>query len=109
MWTFAGNFSDGYRHFFQSTFTQQDPILILVDSEKKYLDDDIRLHLGDARAFYFGKFWGEGREKINFEKNLGGLPVQFNEAPKRVKFDQEKTINHSVINRYRGCMSSKFF
>uniref|UniRef100_A0A914CT43 LTD domain-containing protein n=1 Tax=Acrobeloides nanus TaxID=290746 RepID=A0A914CT43_9BILA len=55
MWTFAGNFSDGYRHFFQSTFTQQDPILVLVDSEKKYLDDDIRLHLADARAFYFAK------------------------------------------------------
>uniref|UniRef100_A0A914CDD6 Uncharacterized protein n=1 Tax=Acrobeloides nanus TaxID=290746 RepID=A0A914CDD6_9BILA len=88
VWTFAGNFSDGYRHFFQSTFTQQDPILILVDSEKKYLDDDIRLHLGDARAFYFG-----------------GLPVQVNEGPKRVKFP-ETTINHSVINRYRGCMSN---
>uniref|UniRef100_A0A914CTE9 Laminin G domain-containing protein n=1 Tax=Acrobeloides nanus TaxID=290746 RepID=A0A914CTE9_9BILA len=82
MWTFAGNFSDGYRHFFQSTFTQQDPILVLVDSEKKYLDDEIRLHLADARAFYFG-----------------GLPIQ----SKPAKFVHETTINHY----YRGCMSTQ--
>lgn len=105
VYLFVNNNDYLYRHFFQSTFTRGAPILILVDSEQKYLDNDIRMHLGDARGFYFGKAF------VCFLNGiiLGGLPIQVVDKPRPTKFQLvESTINHSVINRYRGCMSSMF-
>lgn len=89
VFTFPGNFSDGFRHLFQSIFHRTDePILILVDSEKKYLDGDIHLYLSHAIGFYFG-----------------GVPVGLTEKNKL--FGPDSQFNKSVVERYKGCMSSK--
>jgi hypothetical protein len=54
VYTFVGNFTDGFRHFFQSSFIPGKPILVLIDGQKKFLDEEQQLHLADAREFWFG-------------------------------------------------------
>jgi hypothetical protein len=65
VYTFGGNFTDGFRHFFQSTFVDEKPILVLVDGEKKFLDEDEQIHLGHATGFWFGGVPGDDQIDLN--------------------------------------------
>lgn len=96
VYTFDGNFTDGYRHFFQATFTIGRPTLVLVDAVKKYLDPSLRLHLADVEKFYFGGAAEESDEEAEplEEDELFGLPIGTDLTPE--------------FHRYRGCMSSKW-
>ncbi|KAH7722532.1 CRE-ITX-1 protein [Aphelenchoides avenae] len=94
VYTFDGNFTDGYRHFFQATFTIGRPTLVLVDAVKKYLDPSLRLHLADVEKFYFGGAAEESDEEAEplEEDELFGLPIGTDLTPE--------------FHRYRGCMSN---
>lgn len=98
VYTFDGNFTDGYRHFFQATFTIGRPTLVLVDAVKKYLDPSLRMHLADVEKFYFGGAAEESDELIEAEPleedELFGLPIGTDLTPE--------------FHKYRGCMSSKW-
>uniref|UniRef100_A0AC35GGL4 Uncharacterized protein n=1 Tax=Panagrolaimus sp. PS1159 TaxID=55785 RepID=A0AC35GGL4_9BILA len=79
IYSFAGNYSDGYRHFFQAIFAKGSPVLFVIDSDKQYAADGLKLHLADATSFRFGG--------------------------KLVSTDADK-LNFAVIDAYKGCLSN---
>uniref|UniRef100_A0A1I7YPB6 EGF-like domain-containing protein n=1 Tax=Steinernema glaseri TaxID=37863 RepID=A0A1I7YPB6_9BILA len=77
--TFAGNFSDGYRHFFQSSFATTEPTEIFVDSEMKHLDRRAKnLHLSDAISFDFGPV----ENGLGYEGCMSNIDIDFQKDEK---------------------------
>lgn len=80
VYTFAGNFTDGFRHFFQAYFVPGKSILVLIDGLKRFLDEDEQIHLADSEEFWFGG------------------------SPDMETLDSSKTQHY-----YEGCISSYLF
>ncbi|KAK0424465.1 hypothetical protein QR680_008677 [Steinernema hermaphroditum] len=77
--TFAGNFSDGYRHFFQSSFATTEPTEIFVDSEMKHLSRRARnLHLSNAVSFDFGPV----ENGIGYKGCMSNIDIDFQKDEK---------------------------
>ena len=51
---FSGNFTDGYRHFFQATFEKGQEIRVVIDSDRQYFGEDLELYLEEVENFRFG-------------------------------------------------------
>lgn len=64
---FPHNHTDGYRHFFQATFSIHSPISVTVDAMRQHMPAGIQLHLADAQLFFFG---GEALELEDEEESL---------------------------------------
>ncbi|KAI1711713.1 laminin G domain-containing protein [Ditylenchus destructor] len=64
---FPHNHTDGYRHFFQATFSTYSPISVTVDAMRQQMPPGIQLHLADAQLFFFG---GEALELEDEEESL---------------------------------------
>ncbi|KAI6231249.1 hypothetical protein M3Y95_00361300 [Aphelenchoides besseyi] len=75
VYTFGGNFTDGYRHFFHGHFIDGRQPLVLVDGEKRFLAEDEPLHLSSVREFWFGG--GEETQRHNFEGCMSNIEIDF--------------------------------
>ncbi|KAI6171537.1 hypothetical protein M3Y97_01027400 [Aphelenchoides bicaudatus] len=84
VYTFGGNFTDGLRHFFQSSFVSEKPILLLVDGEKKFISANHKLHLADAKEFWFGGIPDDKRlelsPKHNYEGCMSNIDIDFHKV-----------------------------
>ena len=64
---FSGNFTDGYRHFFQATFEKGQDIRVVIDSDRQYFGEGLELYLEEVEYFRFGARFENGH-LIDFYK-----------------------------------------
>ncbi|KAI6240466.1 hypothetical protein M3Y99_00454900 [Aphelenchoides fujianensis] len=82
VYTFGGNFTDGFRHFFHAHFLDRQQPLVLVDGEKRFLAADAPIHLAAVREFWFGGTPDDELELLDADPNA------------------------SRIHNFEGCMSN---
>lgn len=77
VYTFAFNYSDGYRHFFQSSFNGKYTLTVTVDSSKFIFPEEVVLgiSLGNAILYYFG---GIQEEELQYDIPIEGSSMKQN-------------------------------
>lgn len=84
VFVFSGNFSDGYRHFFQATFAKKDNLRIVIDSIKHYFSSIFRLHLATAVSFRFGGHFDSQEIFDGYHGCLSNVDLDFHRNSKTV-------------------------
>ncbi|KAE9550130.1 hypothetical protein FO519_006667 [Halicephalobus sp. NKZ332] len=81
---FIGNFTDGYRHFFQATFAKKERIRIVIDSIKHYFEKGLDLHLSDIEKFRFGGVYENEELTDSYYGCLSNIDIDFHRNSKTI-------------------------